>query len=79
MMSKTIIAEVGAEYDPEHNVLVPDEPLEGVKGRVHLTVEIESGSGRAKLLDPEHLLPKDAGSDLARAIRDAFGRDSLEI
>jgi hypothetical protein len=81
-MSKTIIADIGAEYDPDHNTLKLDKPLEGVKGRVRLRIETESEA----TAEPERpwmkyhgCLSEEAGRELAKAIREAFGRDEIEI
>ena len=76
-MSKTIIAEVGAEYDPEHNTLKLDKPLEGVKGRVRLTVKTEGKPadepGRP-WMKYRGCLSEEAGRSLARALNEAgFG------
>jgi len=78
-MSKTIIAEVDAEYDAERKALILEEPLHGVENHAHVWVSVESRRTRRKLLDSKHLLSPDAGKNLARSIRDAFGRDNIDI
>lgn len=81
MMGKTIIAEVGAEYDPEHNTLKLDEPLEGIRGRVRLTVKIEG----AAAAEPERpwmalrgCLPAEAAEELRRNLLEAAAPDPDE-
>jgi hypothetical protein len=77
MMSKTIIAEVGAEYDPEHNTLKLDEPLTGIKGRVRLRIETESeapAEPERPWMELRGCLSQEAGRSLARALNEAgFG------
>jgi hypothetical protein len=82
MMSKTIIAEVGAEYDPEHNTLKLDEPLTGIKGRVRLRIETESeapAEPERQWMASEGALDEESGREIAKAVREAFGRDEIEI
>jgi hypothetical protein len=80
-MSKTIIAEVGAEYDPEHNILKLDEPLEGVKGRVHLTVEAEKSTSD-KASRPwaalKGCLPPETIDEIRGALAEASAPDANE-
>jgi hypothetical protein len=82
MMSKTIIAEVGAEYDPEHNTLKLDEPLTGIKGRVRLRIETESeapAEPERPWMELRGCLPPEVAEDWRRAIEEAAAPDPDEI
>ena len=68
---------VEAEYLVEQGVLKLAQPLVGDADheRVHVIVE-QSPSGQR---NDWPTLDEDSGRELARAVRDAFGRDEIEI
>lgn len=72
-MSRTI----EAEYIAEGNVLKLAEPLAGVRdhGKVRVTIDVSVTADR----DDWPTLSEEAGRDLARAVREAFGRDNIEV
>jgi hypothetical protein len=81
-MSKTIIADIGAEYDPDHNTLKLDEPLEGVRGRVRVRVEVEgmpSSKPARPWMEFRGMFDEESGRQIAAAIRDAFGSEEIEV
>ncbi len=77
-MSKVILA----EYDAEHRTLKLAEPLAGVKDREKLRVAIEGAApedGERPWMKCAGMLSPEAGRQLAQAVREAFGRDEIEI
>ena len=65
---------VRAEYLAEEQKLKLDEPLEGVKDGEKVRIAIESG-----LESLAGSLSAEAGRELAAAVKDAFGRDEIEV
>ena len=76
-MSKVILV----EYDAEHRTLKLGEPLAGVKDHEKLRVAIEGASedGERPWMKCAGMLSPEAGRQLAQAVREAFGRDEIEI
>jgi hypothetical protein len=76
-MSRT----VEAEYIADQNVLKLTEPLSGIGD--HQKVEVEIRPALASADQPwlrlAGSLSDNEGRDLARAVRDAFGRDEIEV
>ncbi len=73
---------VRAEYDAVRRVLQLDEPLEGVADHASVDVVI----ARIAEADPsrswmkfEGCLDSESGREIAQAIKDAFGRDTIEV
>lgn len=75
-MTKTVTA----EYLADENVLKLDEPLEGVGNheRVSVVLHAEPRAERS-LRDLRGVLGEESGRAVAKAIRDGFGRDEIEI
>jgi hypothetical protein len=76
-MGKTI----QAEYLADENILKLTQPLEGVKDHANVEVEIRElpSEGSQPWLRLAGSLSEEAGRDLARAVREAFGRDEIEV
>lgn len=66
--------QVRAEYLAEEQKLKLEEPLEGVKDGEKVRIAIESG-----LESLAGSLSAEAGRELAAAVKDAFGRDEIEV
>jgi len=71
-MSRT----VQAEYIAEERVLKLARPLEGVHDHQVVSVTIDS---KAAADGEWPVLGEEAASELARAVRDAFGRDEIAV
>ena len=65
---------VKAEYIADEQVLRLEEPLDGVRNGEKVLVLIESG---IESLDGS--LSVEAGREFAAAVKDAFGRDEIEV
>ena len=76
-MSRT----VQVEYIANEGVLKLVEPLEGVEDHAQLEVEIRETSPHPDQpwMKLEGSLSTEDGKALAKAIRDAFGRDEIEV
>jgi hypothetical protein len=76
-VSRVIIA----EYDAERQVLKLPEPLEGVKDRERVRLAIERPSARPQRPWMRHrgVLDEESGREIAVAIREAFGEESIEV
>jgi hypothetical protein len=72
-MSRT----VEAEYIADTNVLKLTEPLDGVRDHEKVRVTIDGSVAPGRREWPT--LSEEAGRELARAVRDAFGRDEIEV
>lgn len=77
-MSKVVIA----EYDAERQSLKLSEPLIGVRDHEKVRVAIEGAvaqDGERPWMKCADILSPEAGRQLAQAVREAFGRDEIEI
>lgn len=72
---------IKAEYIAEENILKLTQPLEGVRNHANLEVEIkeEPQAQNQPWLRLAGSLPDEEGRALARAVREAFGRDEIEV
>jgi hypothetical protein len=68
---------VEAEYLEKERVLKLARPLEGVRDHERVSVVVETSTAAAGGEWPA--LSDEAGDDLARAVRDAFGRDDIAV
>jgi len=68
---------IEAEYLADAGVLKLAHPLEGVRDHERVTVVVEQTSHTEANAWPT--LDEEAGRELARAVRDAFGRDGIEV
>lgn len=77
-MSKTMFA----DYDPDRNTLTLEEPLEGIKEHIRVKVEIEAlptVKPIRRWMKHRGVLDEESGREIAAAIREAFGRDNIEV
>ena len=72
---------IEAEYIARENILKLDEPLKGVADHARVSIEVKESQPVQKqpwlVLAPS--LTEEEGRELARAVRDAFGRDEIEV
>jgi hypothetical protein len=68
---------IEAEYIAEERVLKLAEPLAGVRN--HEKVRVTIDDSRAPERSDWPTLSEEAGRELARAVRDAFGRDDIAV
>jgi hypothetical protein len=68
---------IEAEYIAEEKVLKLAEPLAGVRN--HETVRVTIDDRRTTERGDWPTLSEEAGRELARAVREAFGRDDIAI
>ena len=68
---------IEAEYIAEEKILKLTEPLAGVRN--HETVRVTIGDRRTAERGDWPTLGEDAGRELARAVREAFGRDDIAV
>jgi len=76
-MSRT----VEAEYLADGNILKLAQPLSGVADHARVSIEVKEAPVVAfqPWLALAGSLSEEEGRDLARAVRDAFGRDEIEV
>jgi hypothetical protein len=78
-MSKTILA----EYDAERNVLIlPERPPDVAnheKVEVHIHRRATTKAPERPWMASEGALDEKSGREIAKAVREAFGRDEIEI
>ncbi len=76
-MGKTI----EAEYNARENILKLAQPLRGVADHAKVSIEVKEASATSDQpwLALEGSLGEQEGRELARAVRDAFGRDGLRL
>ncbi|HEX7829398.1 MAG TPA: hypothetical protein VF787_07060 [Thermoanaerobaculia bacterium] len=72
---------IQAEYIARENILKLAEPLAGVADHARVSVEVKDASAASgqPWLALAGSLTEEEGRDLARAVRDAFGRDEIEV
>lgn len=72
---------IEAEYIARENILKLAQPLAGVADHARVSIEVkETSSGSDQpWLALAGSLGEDEGRELARVIRDAFGRDEIEV
>jgi hypothetical protein len=72
---------IKVEYIAEENILKLTQPLEGVRNHANLEVEIRELplAQNQPWLSLAGSLPDEEGRALARAVREAFGRDEIEV
>jgi len=72
---------IEAEYIAREKILKLDEPLKGVAdhARVSIVVKETQPAQTQPWLALEGSLTEEEGRELARAVRDAFGRDEIEV
>jgi hypothetical protein len=73
---------IEAEYLASENVLKLSGPLEGIRDHARLSLEIVSGTSATASqpwLAMQGSLSAEEGRDLAHRIREAFGRDEIEV
>ena len=68
---------IEAEYIAEEKVLKLAEPLAGVRN--HEKVRVIIDDSRAPESGDWPTLSEEAGRELARAVREAFGRDDIAV
>lgn len=68
---------IEAEYTAEEKVLKLAEPLAGVRN--HEKVRVIIDDSRVSERGDWPTLSEDAGRELARAVREAFGRDDIAV
>ena len=69
---------VEAEYFADERILKLARPLDGVSDHAVVSVIVSSGEG-VDLPAEWPSLEGEAGHELARAVRDAFGREEIEV
>jgi hypothetical protein len=76
-MGKTI----EAEYIARENILKLAQPLRGVADHAKVSIEVKEASATSDQpwLALAGSLGEQEGRELARAVRDAFGRDEIEV
>ncbi len=76
-MSKVILA----EYAAAHRALKLPKPLEGVQDRQRVKIAIAEAADKAEPQWKRHrgIFDGDAGRQIAAAIREAFGREEIEV
>lgn len=73
-MSRTIIAEVEAEYDAERHALILPEPLADIKNHEKLQVAVtKSINGNRSWLEFEGMLSREEGEALTASVEELFG------
>jgi hypothetical protein len=72
---------IEAEYLASENVLKLAGPLEGVRDHARLSLEIVGYArpGSQPWLAVQGSLSADEGRELARRVREAFGRNEIEV
>jgi hypothetical protein len=72
---------VQAEYLAGENILKLTQPLEGVKDHANVVLEIRElpSEGSQPWLRLAGSLGEEEGRVVARAVREAFGRDEIEV
>ena len=68
---------IEAEYIAEEKILKLTEPLAGVRN--HETVRLTIDDPRTAEFGDWPMLSAEAGRELARAVREAFGRDDIAV
>ena len=72
---------IEAEYIARDNVLKLAQPLSGVADHAKVSIEVKAvrAADGQPWLALAGSLTEEEGRELARAVRDAFGRDEIEV
>lgn len=73
---------IEAEYIARENILKLAQPLRGVADHAKVSIEVkdvEAATRDQPWLALAGSLSEEEGRELARAVRDAFGRDEIEV
>lgn len=72
---------IEAEYIADENILKLAQPLVGIADHAKVSIEVKETSATADQpwLALAGSLTEEQGRELARAVRDAFGRDEIEV
>ncbi len=72
---------IEAEYIARENILKLAQPLSGVADHARVSIEVKEAAAASfqPWLALAGSLSEEEGRELARVVRDAFGRDEIEV